>query len=790
MTQFKFAGRLAKFVLVVALLLLILPEVIRFTLIAVIPGQGFGEAGIDDVDFNIFNGRVEISRFQLQREAQTVLSFSQLIVDVDWVKLLFGEIYLQEVRLDGVRLSVFEHDDGRWQVVLPLSGNDQGTEVSNDAELPRFGVESLQLNDVEIVLNSQTVKGVLHLEQLSLSHLSSWQNEQAELTLVGAWNDASLALDLTAMPLDPEPRLQGSIQLSRFALGDLAPLLGQPISGSLEVELGIEASRHLDGAMTAALSGKLSVDTLAAEYRQESLTAESLLWQGSVELGKQGAALSYVVSGDLQSSDMEINDLQEKVSLLAWESFSLSHFSLDQQLNFSVVQLRTGDLDAVNDGEEERGRFYTGGVAIDDLALLEGKILTIKRMQTTDGQYQLIVSPDGQLQMQTLFSTVMSRLNDSEADTSSTPATDVAELDGASPAVAEEQVSTGGAESGLIAYIQQFELVGDSYILLTDQRFKVPVQQRLNIKQLSISEWDQRHPDVPAKVKLLGSLGEFSAVEVSGEIKPFAEKLGLDIKGSVDAISLPDLSPYSEAYLGYQFTRGHYDHQFEVLLNQDEIVLENTLFIRQLKLQSVDANKPQPMDRQLDVPLAFALDMLRDRDGNIELDVPIKGRRDDPDININSLVNAALGKAVQAGAASYLTLALQPYGAVLIAADYIGGRLSVVQLDSIVYPAGSSALTEQQEQYIEKISRMLVDRPKLHLTVCATANKADKQLLQLGEDDELVSEQVERILVALADLRSKQVKRQLISHGAQSRRLLLCQPSYQPQASSAVTLMM
>jgi Domain of Unknown Function (DUF748) len=352
---------------------------------------------------------------------------------------------------------------------------------------------------------------------------------------------------------------------------------------------------------------------------------------------------------------------------------------------------------------------------------------------------------------------------------------------------AEDDAEENSPATEFTVSVGETSLVGDSGLFFSDLRFAVPVKQRINLSHISIKGLDQRTPDQAAQLTLDASLGEFSKISLEGDIKPFAQALGLNLKGNFKAIPLPSVSPYSEAYLGYHLTRGQYDHDFNLRIADNTIDLENTLLLRQLQLTSVDPSKSQPMEQQLDVPLKFALNMLRDGDDNIELSVPIKGQLDDPNISVSSVLNKALGKAVKSGATSYLTLALQPYGAVLMAANMVGDQLSSIQLDPIEYVAGKADLTGGHQDYLMKISALLLERPKMQLTACASANNFDREALQLLSPEVAVSDE---LLISLATQRGSVVKRELLAKGVAAERVFLCQPTLQQDAISGVELSM
>jgi len=189
--------------------------------------------------------------------------------------------------------------------------------------------------------------------------------------------------------------------------------------------------------------------------------------------------------------------------------------------------------------------------------------------------------------------------------------------------------------------------------------------------------------------------------------------------------------------------------------------------------------------------------MLRDGDDNITLDVPIEGKLDDPNINISNVVNDALGKALKNGAASYLKYAIQPYGAVLMAAELVGDRVASISLDPVVYNHGRGDLTPEHGDYIAKVTALMLERPKLTIKLCGQSNESDKLALaetlgssnNAAQDIEKAKAAVtEEQLVELAKLRAHEVKRLLIDSGVDNKRVFSCQPQYKPEAINGVIM--
>ncbi len=118
------------------------------------------------------------------------------------------------------------------------------------------------------------------------------------------------------------------------------------------------------------------------------------------------------------------------------------------------------------------------------------------------------------------------------------------------------------------------------------------------------------------------------------------------------------------------------------------------------------------------MPVSTALDLLKDKEGIIVLEVPVKGDLNNPDVNINQVIRLATTQALKKGSMTYLKFALQPYGAILMAAEAIGDMSSAVSLQPMEFVPGTDQVVPAQADYVSKIATLLKERPNLTIKLC------------------------------------------------------------------------
>ncbi len=302
-----------------------------------------------------------------------------------------------------------------------------------------------------------------------------------------------------------------------------------------------------------------------------------------------------------------------------------------------------------------------------------------------------------------------------------------------------------------------------------------------------LADLNQSTPDAKSAISLIARFDEFSKLEVTGWITPFSPEMNASIQGEIDALSLPPFSAYSEKFIGYQIPTGQLDHTFDLALQDETLAMKNSLQFRHFKLKEVDRGKAENFADSMGVPFGLGLDLMRDNDGAIRIDVPINGRLDDPSFKINTIVAKAMGKAITKASIQYLKYAIQPYGTLLVASDFIGKQWSSVTLAPVLFVPGTDNLSEEHLDYLNKISELLSKREKIELDVCGYVSEEDQQALA-AEAPKIPVEESQ--LTTLATNRTLKVKRYLVDKGIEGKRLLQCKVTPGERQITGVTLSM
>jgi len=189
-------------------------------------------------------------------------------------------------------------------------------------------------------------------------------------------------------------------------------------------------------------------------------------------------------------------------------------------------------------------------------------------------------------------------------------------------------------------------------------------------------------------------------VEITGTVNPLAKSLFLDLRASVNDIDLSPMSPYSGRYAGYEIEKGKLALNLKYHVENGELKADNKVFLDQFTFGAA-VDSPDATE----LPVRLAVSLLKDRNGEIHLDIPVSGNLDDPKFSVVGVVWKVIKNLL-------VKAATAPFA--LLSAVFGGGgeQLSYLQFDP-----GSAAIPQAEEGKIGTLATILKDRPGLQLDI-------------------------------------------------------------------------
>jgi uncharacterized protein involved in outer membrane biogenesis len=207
-------------------------------------------------------------------------------------------------------------------------------------------------------------------------------------------------------------------------------------------------------------------------------------------------------------------------------------------------------------------------------------------------------------------------------------------------------------------------------------------------------------PEAPGDLLLQARIDNAAPVEINGKINPLAKNLFLDIKANARDIELSPLTPYAAKYVGYGIEKGKLSLDVQYRVEDRKLSAQNKIVLNQLtfgeKIESPTAIK---------APVLLAVALLKDRNGVIDVNLPISGSLDSPEFSVGGIVLQLVFNIITRAVTAPFTLLASVFGGG-------GEELSYVEFDY-----GRSRITPAAEARLKTLARALNDRPALKLEI-------------------------------------------------------------------------
>ncbi|WP_439133780.1 DUF748 domain-containing protein [Pseudomaricurvus sp.] len=662
--------------------------------------------------------------------------------------------------------------------------------ASESGEQTLSGLLNLALTklEVETAKASTTIKLPKAALQMNIDGSVSGETQAAILKSKLTLTDLDLKADENAVKL---PKLTLELDANGNKNGDWA------VTGTTKTALS-ELEVRSPQALLHWANAEINIDSEASLGEAVSYQADVdiVADEGVVKTGPASAGLKDAPLADLKkltltsslqgdsSGDQSTNDVTVKQLLLS----GLTLLSSPNQP--PLVSDANLSLDGMSIALPSDDRPLD--VVVDKIALPKAAITFIRNSDGEMPQLAAILPPQ-------------SEQPDAEASAGGSSASQ-------SPTQADSQTSEQGdktsspseseAASGTPVLVKHLLIGPDVVVDIADAGVKPPFEEKVRFTKLDIKNLSLKDSSEAAELSMALLLTHDAAISAEGKFNALAPSA--DVKIKLDEYQLLSLSGYSEQFTGYALETGVFNLSSTVKLADNTLDSHNEAIINHVTLRPEHTDTVENFAHSLTMPLDQALDLLRDSNDQIKLEVPVTGALNDPDVDIQQIINKALAGAMKKASMLVLQSLLQPYGAIITVAQMAGEKMTEVKLDSVKFEAGSSELNAVAQDYAGKIGAMLTERQALTLKMCGRTNLQDFQALMTAGGDTLpapatdqpattaasqipveLAEKYKDPLKKLGNARTDNLKRYLRDAlKVPSSQLLVCLPKHKADASA------
>jgi hypothetical protein len=188
------------------------------------------------------------------------------------------------------------------------------------------------------------------------------------------------------------------------------------------------------------------------------------------------------------------------------------------------------------------------------------------------------------------------------------------------------------------------------------------------------------------------------------------------INYTIDKMRISDFNPYSKFYVAHAFVEGLLFYASTNTIHNGQLKSTNVMSIKK-----IEVTKKIKGIGLYEMPLRLAIAILRDRKGNIDLDIPVAGDLKDPDYKLGKVIWQIVKNLIVKAATAPFDLLAKAFGGneediKFIRFDYLQKQFNSRQMKSL-----------------DMISKALSEKPELKIALVQVASHdSEKELLALS----------------------------------------------------------
>jgi hypothetical protein len=219
-------------------------------------------------------------------------------------------------------------------------------------------------------------------------------------------------------------------------------------------------------------------------------------------------------------------------------------------------------------------------------------------------------------------------------------------------------------------------------------------------------------PNSRADVTLTGSVDRYAPVSISGQVNVLSATAYTDLAMSFRNMDLTTFNPYSDKFAGYNIIQGKLTTELRYHVENRQLNAQHHIVLDRLEFGAATESK-----QAVPLPIKLAVALLKDRNGVIDINLPVSGSLDDPNFRVGPIVwklfTGLLRKIVTA-----------PFA---LLGSLFGGGPELAHVD---FAPGSADLAPEQLQKLTLLAKALAERPQLKLDIpLHAASSADDAAL-------------------------------------------------------------
>jgi len=756
----------------------------KYFIAPILVEQGLTLSSDTSIRYNPFMSQLTVSDLTLYlNKEEKVLSINELSIRLTLFRLFFDKIVISKFQLDNAYIKIKK--TATQLVIAGIDLNKQNSSNESQEKITETEPKSfdyqlilpkLDFSQINIDIENNNNPHQVVINNLLITQVkASEQSQQANINLKSIIDGTELTLDVDA-----------SFEQGQGEVNTQLAIIDYPIA---KLQRYVEDLSELSGAFSLVSEQSIAITTeqIKLHLKAAEITNKNLVVGYEQQFFTLDNLQQNINDLKLTLNQGEITELsgQGKITL---NKASVYHNKPSQKLAyFEQLALNNMSFHFTDTAEVKIAEFI-----IDNIFASKNEdtdlppIVKLKQFSISDiiiSEHYLAVN---QIQLDSLQSQVILNKEKVISNLVALPVTKAEQEEVIEEVDQVDQVDQeiNATKAEFIVSLNELTLINDTQLSFLDNSVEPAAKRKLFIDKLTLgalsNAQDKKGNQTP--FELVGRSNKYAHFDFKGFSQPFSQKPIHHLEGFLKELSLRAVSTYTQQAMQIELKSGQLNTGIDVTLEGEQLDGNVVILLQGLETGIADSDEAGALIDQGALPLNMALGMLKDSDGNVELDVPLSGSTSDPQFGMSSIVSLITQKAIWMATQDYLLKTFVPYANIVSAAMAVGEFALKLRFEDLPYQAKQISISEDQQAYLQAFIALMQDQEKTRVNICAISTPAD---INLKSGSKVTDKSHIKQLKEIGEQREEAFKEYIIKHGnVASSRLLLCSPKIDSSENS------
>jgi hypothetical protein len=208
---------------------------------------------------------------------------------------------------------------------------------------------------------------------------------------------------------------------------------------------------------------------------------------------------------------------------------------------------------------------------------------------------------------------------------------------------------------------------------------------------------------------------------VRGQVGALGGPTLVDATADLRNMAIPRLNPYLRHYTAWTAREGRLTTTLSVRMEGDALQARTQTQLG--GLQVVRVGSDDTTEKRMGLPLGMVVALLKDRQGNITLALPVGGKRNDPRFDLHE----AIWGAVRTVAVKTIAAPVSWIGRLRLTRD---SKIQDIEIDPVPFAVGGDELTRDAAERVARIAAFMKERPDVQMMLTPAVSLGDVEQLK------------------------------------------------------------